>query len=266
MNSIVRSAFVVVALVVAAASASAQGMFYAEETKDGPDLRLQHQGQLGRLQGVRRDGHGTHPARRRPERRDGLRRQRDGARAVLLQARHHGEVVDRPKPPVQRIEWRDGKTRFTVGNNFYMEMSNRIQLRYTFQQPDDSITLPGTGGAGRQQGQLPHPARQVQARGLVLQAEPRVRAPAQLDGRGQRAREPDARGRQHRLGHLEEEGRSASKFGQFKAPFGRQQLTSSGAQQFVDRAIIDGRFNDARARPASHSGALSARTSSTGAS
>ncbi len=36
------------------------------------------------------------------------------------------------------------------------------------------------------------------------------------------------------------------KFGQFKAPFGRQQLTSSGAQQFVDRAIQDARYNDAR--------------------
>ena len=36
------------------------------------------------------------------------------------------------------------------------------------------------------------------------------------------------------------------KFGQFKAPFGRQQLTSSGSQQFVDRAIQDARYNDAR--------------------
>src|SRR4030095_14878699 len=34
-------------------------------------------------------------------------------------------------------------------------------------------------------------------------------------------------------------------FGQFKAAFGRQQITSSGAQQFVDRAIQDARFNDA---------------------
>jgi phosphate-selective porin len=36
------------------------------------------------------------------------------------------------------------------------------------------------------------------------------------------------------------------KLGQFKAPFGRQQITSSGAQQFVDRAIQDARYNDAR--------------------
>lgn len=32
------------------------------------------------------------------------------------------------------------------------------------------------------------------------------------------------------------------RFGQFKAPFGLQQLTSSGRQQFVDRAITDSKF------------------------
>jgi phosphate-selective porin len=36
------------------------------------------------------------------------------------------------------------------------------------------------------------------------------------------------------------------RFGQFKAPYGRQQITSSGSQQFVDRAITDGRYNPAR--------------------
>jgi phosphate-selective porin OprO and OprP len=35
-------------------------------------------------------------------------------------------------------------------------------------------------------------------------------------------------------------------FGQFKAPFGMQQLTSSGRQQFVDRAITDGKFSPGR--------------------
>jgi phosphate-selective porin len=34
--------------------------------------------------------------------------------------------------------------------------------------------------------------------------------------------------------------------GQFKAPFGLQQLTSSGRLQFVDRAITDGKFNPGR--------------------
>lgn len=35
-------------------------------------------------------------------------------------------------------------------------------------------------------------------------------------------------------------------FGQGKAPFGRQQITSSGALQFVDRTIVDGRFSAGR--------------------
>jgi phosphate-selective porin OprO/OprP len=35
-------------------------------------------------------------------------------------------------------------------------------------------------------------------------------------------------------------------FGQFKAPFGLQQLTSSGRQQFVDRAITDNKFVPSR--------------------
>ena len=68
---------------------------------------------------------------------------------------------------------------------------------------------------------------------------------------------PVPRGRQHRLGP--HQGRTASsviKFGQFKAPYGRQQLTSSGAQQFVDRAIRT-RASTTRARPASRSGARS---------
>jgi phosphate-selective porin OprO and OprP len=43
-------------------------------------------------------------------------------------------------------------------------------------------------------------------------------------------------------------------FGQFKAPFGLQQLTSSGRQQFVDRAITDARFTPGRDMGAMFSG------------
>ena len=46
------------------------------------------------------------------------------------------------------------------------------------------------------------------------------------------------------------------RFGQFKAPYGRQQLTSSGAQQFVDRSIVTSATTRA-ARRASRCGARS---------
>ena len=44
--------------------------------------------------------------------------------------------------------------------------------------------------------------------------------------------------------------------GQYKAPFGLQQLTSSGRQQFVDRAITDGKFTPGRDMGAMLSGTV----------
>ena len=37
--------------------------------------------------------------------------------------------VKRPSAPPLNIVWRDGMTRLTIGSNFYLEMSNRIQVR-----------------------------------------------------------------------------------------------------------------------------------------
>jgi phosphate-selective porin OprO/OprP len=55
-------------------------------------------------------------------------------------------------------------------------------------------------------------------------------------------------------------GRSYSiSMGQFKAPFGLQQLTSSGRQQFVDRSITDSKFTPGREMGAMVSGTLAAR-------
>ena len=47
--------------------------------------------------------------------------------------------------------------------------------------------------------------------------------------------------------------------GQFKAPFGLQQLTSSGRLQFVDRAITDAKFNPSREMGAMFAGTAVAR-------
>lgn len=47
--------------------------------------------------------------------------------------------------------------------------------------------------------------------------------------------------------------------GQFKAPFGLQQLTSSGRLQFVDRAITDAKFNPSRDMGLMVSGTVAAR-------
>ncbi|HEY7863007.1 MAG TPA: porin, partial [Thermoanaerobaculia bacterium] len=151
MNSIVSRAFVVVALVVAAASASAQGMFYAEEKKGDRFYVFNIKANWEAFKASGETGTGLTRLGVGPQ---GETVFADNETALELFFFKYGikEKVDRPTPPVQRIEWRDGKTRLTLGSNFYLEMSNRVQVRYTFQQPDDSITLPGTASAGDSKG------------------------------------------------------------------------------------------------------------------
>ena len=235
------------ALTAVATSSFAQGMFYKEETKDGRIYVFNDQGELGAVQGVGRDGHRAHPAGRGAERRDGLRGQRDGPRAVLLQARHRGGRWSGPKPPVQtrRVARRQDPLHRWATTSTWRCRTASSRASPT-RCPTTRVQLPGTAGRGRQQGQLPHPPREVQARGLVLQARARVRAAAQLDGREQHARPASSSRTRTSTGTSRRRRPFRVKFGQFKAPFGRQQLTSSGAQQFVDRAIQDARYNDAR--------------------
>ncbi len=60
--------------------------------------------------------------------------------------------VKRPSAPPFNVVWRDGKTRFTLGNAAYLEMSTRLQPRFTYEMPDDRVTLPGTAAPGDSKG------------------------------------------------------------------------------------------------------------------
>jgi phosphate-selective porin OprO and OprP len=147
---------------------------------------------------------------------------------------------------VQRIEWRDGKTRITAGDNFYLEMSNRIQVRFTQEMPDDSIQLPGTAGRGDSKGSFRIRRAKFKLEGWFYR--PWLEYETQMNW-------PDVTGTPASR-FLEDanidwdvtKGKKTFRvrFGQFKAPYGRQQLTSSGAQQFVDRSIIDERYYPTR--------------------
>ena len=70
----------------------------------------------------------------------------DNERALQLYFFKHGisEPVPDPRAPVQTIVWRDGKTRITT-DNAYLEISNRVQVRFTEEIPDDNTQLAGTG-------------------------------------------------------------------------------------------------------------------------
>ena len=73
----------------------------------------------------------------------------DNERALQLYFFKHGinEAIPDPVQPVQTIVWRDGKTRITT-DNAHLEMSSRVQVRFTQEIPDDNTQLAGTAAKG----------------------------------------------------------------------------------------------------------------------
>ena len=227
-----------------AATSFAQGMFYKEFAKDGRiyvfnDAKraetFERSGEMGI--GLTRPGVGP----------NGETVVADSEQALDLFFFKHGiaEVVPRPEPTVQRVEWRDGKTRFTLGKNFYMEMSNRLQPRYTYEMPDESAQLPGTEAKGDSKGSFRIRRAKFKLEGWMY--KPEIEFEVQLNWPDASTAQPNRFVEDANIDwDISKKKVFRVRFGQFKAPFGRQQLTSSGAQQFVDRAIQDERYNDAR--------------------
>ncbi len=171
----------------------------------------------------------------------------DNETAMELFFFKHGisEKVDRAKTPPLAIVWRDGKTRMTIGSNFYLEMSNRIQVLYTHELPDDSIKLAGTESAGDPRGSFRIRRAKFKLEGWFFR--PELEYEVQLNWPDASTAQPNRFLEDADIDwDVSKKKTFRIRFGQFKAPYGRQQLTSSGSQQFVDRAITDARYNPGR--------------------
>jgi phosphate-selective porin OprO/OprP len=224
-----------------AASSSAQGMYYKEIAKDGRiyvfnDAKradaFEKSGEVG--VGLTRPGVGP----------NGETVVADSETALELFFFKHGisQTVEKPKPPVQTVVWRDGKTRFTLGSNFYLEVSNRVQIRYTHIFPDDVVKLPGTEAAGDSEGSFRIRRAKLKFEGWFY--KPWLQYEVQTNWPGLSTA--------NLAGYLEDaninwdvtKGKKTFmvKFGQFKVPFGLQELTSSGSQQFVDRSLVSNAY------------------------
>jgi hypothetical protein len=241
-----RASLVLCAILFIDAAAAAQGFYYREIRRDdriyvfniaAEAERFEQSGEMGRS--LTRVGAGP----------NGETVVADSERALQLFFFKHGiaEVVPEPAPPVQRIEWRDGKTRITT-ENAYLEISNRLQVRYTHEVPDDTVRLPGTAASGDAKGSFRVRRAKFKLEGWFWM--PALTYELQLNW-------PDV-GTATRPGNMLEDavlgwdltgtGRFRVLAGQFKAPFGRQEMTSSGNHSLIDRALVSNEY--ARGREA----------------
>lgn len=239
-----RTALLALAVCLAATAARPQGMYYQEIEKDGrihvfnlgsEYERWSKSGEIGRA--ITRLGYG--PA--------GQTVVFDSEEAIDLYNFKHGkaEVVEKPPRPRMEVVWRDGKTRMTLGSQAYVEVSNRIQPRFTHEMPDDSVRLSGTESAGDGKPSFRIRRAKLKAEGWFYR--PELEFEVQLNWPDASTAQPNRLLEDANLDWSLTRSRALRvRFGQFKAPYGRQQLTSSGAQQFVDRSIVDERYNPGR--------------------
>jgi phosphate-selective porin OprO/OprP len=170
----------------------------------------------------------------------------DSARALQLYFFKHGIAEAVPEPPAPRVEWRDGKTRITAGSA-YLEISNRVQVRYTHEFPDEMVSLAGLD-PGESRGSFRVRRAKLKLEGWFWK-EDNLSFEVQMNWPAASASNPGAFLEDANLA-WDPAGTGAFRvvFGQFKPPFGLQELTSSGNLSFVDRSLVSNEY--ARGRDA----------------
>jgi len=236
----VRLACVVSILLGGGSQAFAQGFYYKEVVKDGRIYvfniaanaeRFAITGEMG--VGITKPGAGP----------NGETVVGDNERALQLFFFKHGisEAVPDPVPPIQTFVWRDGKLRVTT-DTAYLEISNRVQVRYTYDDPRGSRLITGTGAPGDPLGSFRIRRAKFKLEGWMIRTwlsyETQVNYPA-LNGSNVGALLEDAA---FDIDLSKGRGRFRVHVGQFKPPYGAQEMTSSGNQQFVDRALVSNIF------------------------
>ncbi len=226
-----------------AASASAQNFFYNEVVKDGRIYVFaiakefeawSKSGEMGKA--LSRPGYG-------PKGETMVFDSEDAIGLYNMKNNRPGDpsaVAVPEKKPTMKVSWKDGKTTLDF-DNAQVNISNRVQLRYTHVVPDDSVTLPGTEAAGDSQGSFRVRRAKFKVDGWFykkeLTYEIQMNWPAAV-GSNVGAFLEDA----NIDWDISKKQTFRVKFGQFKYPQSRQELTSSGSQEFVDRSLVENRY------------------------
>lgn len=164
-----------------------------------------------------------------------------------------------PPPPDTKVDASRGGITIASGVNS-LTIGARVQFRWTVDDREEFDADTAGSGDGREDGPLSQfdiPRMRLTLSGGVF--KPWMRYLFQFEfsrtgGEGG-SRIKDA------ILEIRPTGRNYRfQAGQFKAPFGLQQLTSSGRLQFVDRAITDAKFNPTREMGVMLAGTAAART------
>jgi phosphate-selective porin OprO/OprP len=149
--------------------------------------------------------------------------------ADLYFFKHNLPGYDRPTPSTAlpfNVSWKDGKTSIET-KTFKLDLSNRVQIRFTQELPE----------VGDDVGSFRIRRAKTKFEGWAYTKD--LTYELQLNWPDSANPLEDAN-----INYDFTKGKKTFmlKAGQFKVPFGRQELTSSGSQEFVDRSLVVNRF------------------------
>ena len=229
----------------AATQARSEEPFYREEARDG---RLYVFADSSLYERCRAGGQLEHPLVRTAAGPAGEDLVFDGAAAVTLyEKRHASKPAETPASHGATVTWKDNKTSLR-SDHVALDLSNRIQFRFTDQFPDQGEQLAGTPSSGDSLGSFRIRRAKTKIDGWFWKPELMVdfqvgwaAADSGFEGSTFSGLEDAAL-----TWDVSKKGAFEVKLGQFKVPFGRQELTSSERLQFADRDILSGEFTHSR--------------------
>ncbi len=150
-----------------------------------------------------------------------------------------------PTPAGITVVHEDGATTLTL-SNAEITLSNRLQFRFIDEIPAGSVRLPGTTEAGQSKPSFRIRRAKTSLEGWFWKKE--LTYEIQLSWAGPEAGASTQSPLEDALltWDASKKGAFVITIGQFKVPFGRQEMTSSGKMQFADRSLLNAEFTRGR--------------------
>ena len=153
--------------------------------------------------------------------------------------------ADSTPPAGVSVVHADGATTLTL-DNAQISLSNRLQFRFLDEMPASNVRLPGTTSDGQSKPSFRIRRAKTALEGWFWKKE--LTFELQLSWAGPEAGASTQTPLEDALltWDASKKGSFMVTIGQFKVPLGRQELTSSGRQQFADRSLLNAEFTRGR--------------------